>query len=80
MKTAKRFKIVPFTNPSGDKVYRVSGTLDGKTIRKNFKSKSDGQTRLDRTHPRPEPRCNCGGQPAQKSEVQQVADPLPSAT
>ena len=41
MKTAKRFKIVPFTNPSGDKVYRVSGTLDGKTIRKNFKSKSD---------------------------------------
>ena len=41
MKTAKRFKIVSCTNPSGDMVYRVSGTLDGKTIRKNFKSKSD---------------------------------------
>lgn len=41
MKPAKRFKITPFTNPSGDKVYRVSGTLDGKTIRKNFKKRKD---------------------------------------
>lgn len=41
MKTAKRFKIVDFTNPSGGRAYRVTGTLDGKTIRKNFKSKSE---------------------------------------
>lgn len=41
MKSAKRFKIIPFTNPSGTKVYRVTGTLDGKTIRKNFKTKPD---------------------------------------
>jgi len=41
MKPAKRFKITPFTNPSGDKVYRVSGTLDGNTIRKNFKKRKD---------------------------------------
>lgn len=34
-----RFKITPFTNPSGTKVFRVSGTLDGKTIRKNFKDR-----------------------------------------
>ena len=36
-----RFKISPFTNPSGGKAYRVSGTLDGKSIRKNFKTRSD---------------------------------------
>ena len=36
-----RFKITDFTNPSGTSVYRVSGTLDGETIRKNFKSRED---------------------------------------
>jgi hypothetical protein len=36
-----RFKITDFLNPSGKRVYRVSGTLDGKTIRKNFQSRSD---------------------------------------
>jgi site-specific recombinase XerD len=41
MKPAKRFKITPFTNPSGDKVYRISGTLDGVTVRKNFKKRKD---------------------------------------
>jgi integrase len=41
MKTAKRFKIVDFSNPSGARSYRVTGTLDGQTIRKNFKSKSE---------------------------------------
>lgn len=40
MKSAKRFKIVDFINPSGARAYRVTGTLDGKTIRKNFKTKS----------------------------------------
>ena len=44
MKTAKRFKIVDFINPSGARVYRVTGTLDGKTIRKNFKTKSEAVT------------------------------------
>jgi site-specific recombinase XerD len=39
--SAHRFKITPFVNPSGAKAYRVSGTLDGKSIRKNFKSRSD---------------------------------------
>lgn len=34
-----RFKITPFKNPSGSTVYRVSGTLDGRTIRKNFKTR-----------------------------------------
>ena len=33
-----RFKITPFSNPSGAKVFRVSGTLDGESIRKNFKT------------------------------------------
>ena len=41
MKTAKRFKIVDFTKPSGARSYRVTGTLDGQTIRKNFKTKSE---------------------------------------
>lgn len=36
-----RFKITPFTNKTGTKSYRVSGTLDGKTIRKNFKTRDD---------------------------------------
>ena len=44
MKSAKRFKIVDFINPSGNRAYRVSGTLDGKTIRKNFKTKSAAVT------------------------------------
>ena len=36
-----RFKITDFLNPSGSRVFRVSGTLDGKTIRKNFKSRAE---------------------------------------
>ena len=36
-----RFKITPFTNKTGSKSFRVSGTLDGKSIRKNFKSRDD---------------------------------------
>jgi integrase len=39
--SAARFKITPFLNPKGSKAYRVSGTLDGKSIRKNFKTKSE---------------------------------------
>jgi site-specific recombinase XerD len=40
MKSTSRFKITRFTNPSGMCAYRVSGTLDGKSVRKNFKTKS----------------------------------------
>ncbi len=36
-----RFKITPFTNPSGAKAFRVSGTLDGKSVRKNFKTRPE---------------------------------------
>ena len=41
MKNSSRFTIVPFLNPSGNKVYRVKGTLDGKSIRKNFKTRKE---------------------------------------
>jgi integrase len=37
---ANRFKITRFTNPSGVRAYRVSGTLDGKSVRRNFKTRS----------------------------------------
>lgn len=36
-----RFKVTGFTNPSGKKAFRVSGTLDGETIRKNFKTRAE---------------------------------------
>lgn len=36
-----RFKITRFSNPSGQEVYRVSGTLNGQRIRKNFLKYSD---------------------------------------
>lgn len=35
----QRFKISKFTNPSGIVVWRLSGTLNGQRIRKNFKSR-----------------------------------------
>jgi hypothetical protein len=45
-----RFKITEFTNRTGTIAYRVSGTLDGNTIRKNFKTRteaSDYRQKLD---------------------------------
>lgn len=36
-----RFKITKFKNPSGAQVYRLSGTLNGKRIRENYKSRED---------------------------------------
>ena len=39
MKTG--FDIFKYSNPSGELVWRVSGTLNGKRIRKNFKARSD---------------------------------------
>lgn len=38
---AAQFVISEFTNPSGEVVYRVSGWLDGKRIRKNFPSRAE---------------------------------------
>jgi integrase len=37
----QRFKISRFLNPSGDEVFRLSGTLNGKRIRKNFKTRDE---------------------------------------
>lgn len=31
-----KFKITPFTNPSGEQAFRLSGTLNGKRIRENY--------------------------------------------
>jgi len=35
------FVISQFTNPSGEIVFRVSGWLDGKRIRKNFPTRAE---------------------------------------
>ncbi len=37
----QRFKVSRFINPSGSEDWRLSGTLNGKQIRKNFKSRND---------------------------------------
>jgi integrase len=37
------FAISEFTNPSGDVVFRVSGWLDGKRVRKNFSTRPDAE-------------------------------------
>jgi len=36
-----QFKITPFTNPSGEQVFRVSGTMAGKQRRKNCKTQAE---------------------------------------
>jgi len=36
-----KFALTSFTNPSGQKAYRVSGTINGKRFRKNFKTKEE---------------------------------------
>ena len=43
-----RFKITRFTNPSGDEVWRLSGTLNGKRIRRNFKNRSEAVSERQR--------------------------------
>ncbi|MBC2594713.1 hypothetical protein H5P28_10615 [Ruficoccus amylovorans] len=35
-----RFKITKYTNPSGEEVWRLSGTLNGQRIRRNFRNRS----------------------------------------
>lgn len=39
--TNNRFKLSKFTNPSGQDVWRLSGTLNGQRIRKNFPSRAE---------------------------------------
>ncbi len=41
MKHAAPFCIIPFTNPSGEIVFRVTGMLDGKQVRKNFSTRAE---------------------------------------
>ena len=41
MAQAAQFVISEFTNPSGEIVFRVTGWLDGKRIRKNFPSRAE---------------------------------------
>jgi hypothetical protein len=43
MKSPASFVISEFTNPSGEVVFRVSGQLDGKRIRKNFATRAEAQ-------------------------------------
>ncbi len=41
MDQAAQFVISEFTNPSGEIVFRVTGWLDGKRIRKNFPTRAE---------------------------------------
>ncbi len=41
------FVIAPFTNPSGEVVFRVSGWLDGKRVRQNFKTHAEAKAQAD---------------------------------
>jgi hypothetical protein len=43
MKQQHSFVISQFTNPSGEIVFRVSGWLDGKRLRKNFPTRSEAE-------------------------------------
>ena len=42
-----KFKISEFKNPSGSIVYKVSGSIQGKQIRKNFKTRKDAVASRD---------------------------------
>src|SRR4051812_19525175 len=43
MKSATKFVISEFTNPSGEIVFRVTGWLDGNRVRKNFPSRTEAE-------------------------------------
>jgi len=43
MTQTKSFVVSQFTNPSGDVVFRVSGWLDGRRIRKNFPTRAEAE-------------------------------------
>ena len=47
MNHAASFTISEFTNPSGVVVFRVSGWLDGKRIRKNFPTRAEAKAETD---------------------------------
>jgi hypothetical protein len=46
MNQATAFVISQFTNPSGEIVFRVSGCLEGKRIRKNFPTRAEAQAQI----------------------------------
>ncbi|HTQ30291.1 MAG TPA: site-specific integrase [Opitutaceae bacterium] len=46
MNQTPEFLISEFTNPSGEIVFRVSGWLDGKRIRKNFPTRAEAKAEL----------------------------------
>jgi integrase len=43
MNQATQFVISEFTNPSGEVVFRISGWLDGKRVRKNFPTRAEAE-------------------------------------
>ena len=47
MKQTQSFVISEFTNPSGEIVYRVSGWLDGKRVRKNFPTRAEARAEVE---------------------------------
>lgn len=47
MKQESAFVISEFTNPSGEVVFRVTGWVDGKRIRKNFPTRAEAKTEAD---------------------------------
>jgi hypothetical protein len=51
MSQAPQFVISEFTNPSGEIVFRLTGWLDGKRIRKNFPSRAEAALSASLMHP-----------------------------
>src|SRR5260221_10835284 len=47
MKQVSPFVISQFTNPSGEVVFRVSGWLDGKRVRKNRLTRAEAKAEMD---------------------------------
>ena len=47
MKEASPFVVSQFTNPSGEVVFRVSGWLNGKRVRKNFGTRAEANAERD---------------------------------
>jgi len=44
-KSADRFRVIPFTNPTGAVVFRVVGTrINGSRVRENFKTEAEQTT------------------------------------
>ncbi len=48
MSKKSKFKITRFENPSGELAFRVSGSLHGKQIRRNFKARRDAVAERDK--------------------------------